>query len=123
MSPVAMWGTPHSRASSRACVPLPAPGGPRKATRTALRPPREGTGSRAALRPLEEALVVAHEQVRLHLAHGVEGDADHDEQARAAEVERHVEPAHPRSPASTDAARSGSAWPGTGSATTRRSRG
>src|SRR5207245_2387384 len=32
--PVATCGTPHSRASSRAWVPLPAPGGPRKATRT-----------------------------------------------------------------------------------------
>ena len=42
---------------------------------------------------LQEALVVAHEQVRFHLAHGVERHADHDQQAGAAEVERHVEPA------------------------------
>ena len=34
ISPVAIWGTPHSRASSRSCVPLPAPGAPRNATRT-----------------------------------------------------------------------------------------
>src|SRR5688572_10316145 len=91
ISPVAICGTPHSCARFLACVPLPAPGGPRKITRTASGPPREGAGTR--LRPLEEALVVAHEQMRLHLPHGVQGHADHDQQAGAAEVERHVEPA------------------------------
>src|SRR5437867_9941519 len=91
MSPVATWGTPHSCASSRAWVPLPAPGGPRKATRT-LAPPREGPGG-AGLRPLEEALVIPHEEMRLHLPHGVQGHAHHDEQAGTAEIEGHVEPA------------------------------
>src|SRR2546426_506789 len=90
MSPVATCGTLHSRASSRAWVPLPAPGGPRKTRRTPGSAPRERARARA--RPLEETLVVAHQQVRLHLAHGVERDADHDQEAGAAEVERHVEP-------------------------------
>src|SRR5688572_1477348 len=98
MSPVATWGTPHCRASPRAWVPLPAPGGPRKISRSALRTggptpsaPPEGPGPRA--RAPQEALVVAHEQVGLHLAHGVQGHAHDDQEAGAAEVERHVEPA------------------------------
>jgi hypothetical protein len=38
-------------------------------------------------RLLQEALVVAHHQLRLELFHGVEGDADHDQDRRAAEEE------------------------------------
>src|SRR5581483_9529680 len=38
-----------------------------------------------------EALVVAGEEVGLHLGDRVERDADHDQQRRAAEEERHVE--------------------------------
>ena len=40
---------------------------------------------------LEEALVVAHEQLGFHLLHGVERHTDDDQQRRAAEVEGHVE--------------------------------
>ena len=36
---------------------------------------------------LQEAFVVAHHQLRLELLHGVEGDADDDQQRGAAEVE------------------------------------
>ena len=38
-----------------------------------------------------EALVVARDEVGLDLLHGVERHADHDQEAGAAEVERHVE--------------------------------
>src|SRR3989441_8664690 len=78
MSPVATCATPHSRASARAWVPLPAPGGPRKTRRMLAARERP---ARARLGPLEEALVVAHQEVRLHLAHGVERHADHDQRS------------------------------------------
>ena len=53
-----------------ACVPLPAPGGPKRIRSRA-------TGL------LQEALVVAHHELRLHLPHGVERHA-HDDQDRGA---------------------------------------
>src|SRR5262245_14079412 len=85
MSPVAIWGTLQRAASRRACVPFPAPGGPSSTTRIS------GADLRAAS---EEPLVVPHQEVRLHLPHRVEGDADDDEETRAAEVEGHVEGAY-----------------------------
>src|SRR5678815_1828611 len=64
------------------------------------RPPRwpassacwSGDGTAADARSLGtgEALVVAGDEVRLDLLDGIERDADHDEEAGAAEVERHV---------------------------------
>src|SRR2546430_10211615 len=36
--------------------------------------------------------VVARDQVALDLLHRIEGDTDHDQQSRAAELERHVVP-------------------------------
>src|SRR4051812_6429292 len=62
-----------------ACVPLPPPGGPKKASRTSLTLPAADTAG------LHEALVVAHEEVRFDLLHHVERDADDDQDARAAE--------------------------------------
>jgi hypothetical protein len=41
----------------------------------------------------EEPLVVAHQQVGLHLADGVQRHADDDQEAGPAEIERDVEPA------------------------------
>src|SRR5262245_37013978 len=38
-----------------------------------------------------EAFVVARDQVRLDLLHGIERDTDDDQQARAAEPERHLD--------------------------------
>src|SRR5919202_931107 len=73
MSPVLTCGMPSSCDIRCPWVPLPAPGGPRM---TMFRPT-------AAL--FEEALVVAHHHLRLHLPHGVEGDADHDEDRCSAE--------------------------------------
>src|SRR3954470_4260536 len=46
-----------------AWVPLPPPGGPKKASRTELVPPAADTAR------LHEALVVPHEEVRLDLLH------------------------------------------------------
>ena len=61
------------RRSRSACVPFPAPGGPSR--------------TRLQLGSLEEALVVAHHQLRLELLHRVERHADHDQDRGAAEVE------------------------------------
>src|SRR5664279_157163 len=63
MSPVAMWGTPMAAATAVAWVPFPAPGGPNKS---------------AASMPLllEDALVVAHRELRLHLPHRIERHTD-----------------------------------------------
>ena len=71
---------PIPAASAGACVPLPAPGG-------AEEDDAHGSCLRLRLLP-QEAFVVAHEQVRFHLAHRVERHADHDQEAGAAEVER-----------------------------------
>src|SRR3954471_17388791 len=73
MSPVAMCGIPASAEMRLAWVPLPAPGGPRM------------TMSSAKVALLQESLVVAHHHLRLHLAHGVERDAHHDEDRGATE--------------------------------------
>src|SRR5437016_1410211 len=74
MSPVAMCGIPYSDPIRFACVPLPAPWGPRI---------RTFTGGL-----LQEAFVGAHHHLRLHLAHRVERDADHDQHRRSAEGAR-----------------------------------
>src|SRR5664279_3896412 len=73
MSPVAMWGTPASVAMAVACVPLPAPGGPNIRR------------SRATELLRQEALVVPHRQLRLHLPHDVERDAYDDQDRGTAE--------------------------------------
>ncbi len=39
---------------------------------------------------LDEALILVGEQMRLHLRHRVECDGNHDQQARAAEIEGHT---------------------------------
>src|SRR5919112_2038576 len=77
-SPVPMYGSPKSSVRRAAWVPLPAPGGPSRIRFSSLM-------KRASL--LQEALVVAHHQLRLELLHGVQGHADHDQDRRTAEVE------------------------------------
>ena len=72
--PWTTWGMPYSAAIRFACVPLPDPCGPNSRTFSCA-----GTTS------VQEALVGAHHHLRLHLAHRVEGDADHDQERRAAE--------------------------------------
>src|SRR6185437_10745585 len=89
-----------------AWVPLPAPGTPSstiggsdlpgagadwgvisKARRIQLCPVRPAPED--AGRARGEALVMAHDQLRLDLLHRVHGHPDHDQQRGAAEVERH----------------------------------
>ena len=75
----------RSASSSRlACVPLPAPGGPsRISVHRRLRP--------CTPRPcVDQALILVREQVRLDLRHRVHRHRDDDQQAGAAEVERHA---------------------------------
>src|SRR6187397_490767 len=95
MSPVEMRGIARCSASRAACVPFPAPGGPRKMTRgppVVTGPRLPSTTNSPALARAAEAVVVAHDELRLHLGHGVHGHADDDQQRRAAEVEREAEP-------------------------------
>src|SRR5579883_3025028 len=89
MSPVDRWVKPYFDASTFDCVPLPEPGAPRRMTIKLAAPHVEPALAHLAL--LQEAFVVAHDQLRLELAHRVEGHAHDDQQGRAAEVERHVE--------------------------------
>src|SRR5688572_14444123 len=84
MSPVEIRGTLRWSASRAACVPFPAPGGPRKITRG---PVLAATTNPPALPGAAEAVVVAHDELRLHLGDGVHGHAHDDEQGGAAEVE------------------------------------
>src|SRR5690348_11671732 len=106
MSPVATCGIPKTLERRAACVPLPTPGGP-NSRRFSLNARllhqsdglagaahrARGPGAAAAnARPLRpgEPLVVAGDEVRLDLLDRVERDADHDHEARAAEVKRHL---------------------------------
>src|SRR5919205_2942430 len=106
MSPVEICGSPRRSWSRRACVPFPAPGAPMRtmifdirgdcrmpglSCRFQLRPGirrlvLSSAAAQAAARP-EEAFVVAHDELRLDLRDGVHGDADQDQERRAAEVE------------------------------------
>ena len=114
MSPVAMCGSPKSSRQARG---LRALAGARRAEqdqielghgaqRYARAQAASGRGRRAPCRPLsgrsallEEALVVAHHQLRLELLHRVQRDADHDDDRGAAEVEVHAACGRRRSPA------------------------
>src|SRR2546425_1233555 len=80
-----MWGICSCAARRCACVPLPAPGAPRKTSRI----PLPATSFQPSLG--QEPLVVAHEHVRLDLLRRVQAYADGDQQRGAAEVERHAE--------------------------------
>src|SRR5690606_24251229 len=81
MSPVESWRMPRCSTSRAACVPLPAPGGPRRIIFIALAP------LALQLRLLDQIPVLVSQKVRLDLADCVDGDVDHDEQARTAENE------------------------------------
>src|SRR5437667_2705980 len=67
-SPVVMCARPTSLFRRAAWVPLPAPGRPSNTTYTVPGLP-------------DEAFVLAHHQLRLDLAHRVQDDANHDDQA------------------------------------------
>src|SRR3954447_6818085 len=96
MSPVATYASEKSSWRRSAWVPFPAPGGPSRMRLSSdiVRGNRNTPRSPAATRTrgrapylLQEALVVAHHQLRLELLHRVEGDAHDDEQRGAAEEE------------------------------------
>src|SRR3954447_18790176 len=96
MSPVATYASGKSSWRRSAWVPLPAPGGPSRMRLSSdiVRGKRNMPRSPAATRTrgrapylLQEALVVAHHQLRLELLHRVQGDAHDDEQRGAAEEE------------------------------------
>ena len=66
MSPVEMWTSFVAVAMRCACVPLPAPGGPSRTMYTLANKP----------------FVVAHQQLRFELFHGVEDHGHHNQEAR-----------------------------------------
>src|SRR6476469_3491359 len=76
MSPGHSAGSPKCWATNVALVPLPAPGGPISTSLTA------GTAPSS-----QESFVVALLELALDLLHGVQRDADHDEDRRSAERE------------------------------------
>ena len=79
MSPVEMWGSPYSSMILLGLRALARAGGP-----------QQDDVHVPALSPflvlLEEAVVVTHLQLALELRHGLERDAHHDEDRRAAEL-------------------------------------
>src|SRR6202011_2770316 len=92
MSPVAMCGMPNRVRSMFAWVPFPLPGAP-YSNRFIERPhPETASGFRPPhtvgreIYSSDEAAVLAHDQLRLQLLHGVESHADHDQDGRAPEV-------------------------------------
>src|SRR5581483_9207102 len=50
-----------------------------------------GTAPADASTARGKALVMAHDELRLNLLHGIHGDADHDQQRSAAEIKRHAQ--------------------------------
>src|SRR5438874_7598625 len=92
-SPEARTGRPSRSPRIGAWVPLPAPGAPSTTRiligrRAAARTERRRPAASAASSPsADEAFVVAHHQLRLELLHGLDDDAHHDQQARAAEAD------------------------------------
>src|SRR5689334_3088936 len=71
MSPVEIAGMPKCSATTRACVPFPAPGGPIRMSRMSAKEP----------------FVVPLLELALDLFHRVERDTDHDQDGGAAERE------------------------------------
>src|SRR5947209_16411443 len=85
MSPVASWMRPCFCSRRFAWVPLPAPGGPNR-----IRFIGPGSPAPAAQpRFLDQPLILVCQQVRMDLRHRVHRDADHDQEAGAAEIEWH----------------------------------
>src|SRR4030095_13073065 len=94
MSPVEIWGTLSHSARRAACVPFPAPGGPRKMMRAFGAPAPWALAAATDPAPSlsAEAVVVAHDELRLDLGHGVHCHPHHDEERGPTEVEVEVQP-------------------------------
>src|SRR3989449_6763602 len=93
-SPVVILGSPRRSARIFPCVPFPEPGAPRMRMNTkvpALAAETNPRGAAASTATLHEAVVLAQQQMLLHLLYRIERHPDDDEQRRAAEPERHVE--------------------------------
>src|SRR5215471_6941076 len=82
-----IWITSSFDISGRRGSPFALAGSPRRPSSR-----REPGALKARL--LQEALVLVAHDVRLHLRHEVHRDHHDDQQARPAEVERHVPPEH-----------------------------
>src|SRR5262245_58214029 len=82
-SPVDTCGSPSAFERRTACVPLPAPGGPRRTTMRAIsalpRPARAAESAAARALAAHEALVVAHHELRVQAVDEVHGHADDDQ--------------------------------------------
>src|SRR5947207_14186874 len=85
MSPIAMCGIPNSAEIRLACVPFPDPCGPSNRMFTGA--PRASAASPGGALS-EEALVGAHDHLRLYLANLVDRDADDYQYRGAAELAR-----------------------------------
>src|SRR5271169_855700 len=95
MSPVATRTIARSVARRAACVPFPAPGGPRKMIRHTPEGARCSTPATnpPSLARAAEAIVVPHDQLRLDLRYRVHGHAHHDQQGGTAEIKIETQPA------------------------------
>src|SRR3970040_930535 len=96
MSRVERCGTPCTLATCMACVPFPAPGGPRKISARlvpcdAMTAPPQLSAATAQPALLHKTFVMAHDELRLDLLHGVHGHADDDAQRRAADIKSDAE--------------------------------
>src|SRR3954462_10291454 len=78
MSPVDSWIMPRVACSRAACVPLPAPGGPKRMMLIIAGAPLPARRSvptcRLELRLLDQVTILVGDQVALDLADGVHGD-------------------------------------------------
>src|SRR5688572_9436439 len=93
MSPVDSWIIPRSACSRCACVPLPAPGGPRRMMFSIAALPFGRWSALAAglqLRLLDQIAILVRDQVALDLRDSVHRHVDNDQQAGAAQVEGHA---------------------------------
>src|SRR5262249_60570124 len=87
------WATPGHSARPAACVPFPAPGGPRKMMRALEAPSPRGLAAATDPAPSlsAEAVVVAHDELRLDLRDRVHRHSHDDEERGPAEVEVEVQ--------------------------------
>src|SRR6266850_1269492 len=93
ISPVEMWGMPNLSLIAAAWVPLPAPGGPKRTSLTSPIPRGGSSATAPHARALQEAVVVAHDQLRFDLLDRVHRHPDDDQQRGSSEVELDAQPA------------------------------
>src|SRR5208337_3695351 len=89
MSPVEIWGIPYLSMSFFAWVPFPAPGPPNRIRFISFSFLRSASHPAHAF--FHETLVMAGEQMRFDLSHGIHGHPHHNQQGRAPEIKGDVE--------------------------------